>query len=69
MIRIENDCVDCGMPCLGNVCQYRNVPHIYCDNCGDECDEVYDVGGEQLCEDCLLKAFEKITPENAKEYV
>ena len=69
MIRIENDCVDCGLPCMGDGCRYRNVPHIYCDNCKNECDEVYDVGGEHMCEDCLMDTLTKITSENAKEYI
>ena len=34
--RIENHCVDCGLPCLGSSCPYRNVPVDYCDDCGDE---------------------------------
>lgn len=67
MITLENDCVDCGLPCMGDNCPYRDVPHISCDNCGDECSEVYEVNGEHLCETCLLNAFPKITEENARE--
>lgn len=42
MIRFEDECVGCPpeMGCLGDGCRYRNVPHIYCDICGEEiCDE------------------------------
>ena len=55
MIKYEDECVGCPkeMGCLGNACPNRNVPHLYCDKCGDDC--------EELCEDCLKERFEKIT--------
>ena len=49
MKRIENECVNCGLPCLGNSCPYKNVVHFYCDRCGEE-----------ICQDCLLKEFEVV---------
>lgn len=42
MIVYENECCDCavpGYPCLGNACSLTHVPHIYCDECGEE---IYD---------------------------
>jgi hypothetical protein len=61
MIKYENHCVDCGKPCLGNACPYRNVPVCYCDNCNDElpADGAYEFDGEDLCEDCLKAKFKK----------
>ena len=56
MRRIENDCVDCGLPCLGDSCPYRNVPHFYCDRCGAE-EKLYYFEDEELCEDCLIDNF------------
>ena len=56
MKRVQNDCVDCAMHCIGNACKYRNVVHYYCDKCGNE-DTLYDVDGTELCKDCLLEAF------------
>ena len=63
MIKYEDECVGCPkeMGCLGNACPNRNVPHLYCDKCGDDCEELYDCYGEELCESCLLDSFEKIT--------
>ena len=55
MVRYENRCCGCavpGYPCLGSSCPNRNVPVYYCDKCGDELEEIYDVDGEELCEDC-----------------
>lgn len=60
MKKIENDCVDCGLPCLGNSCPYRNVPHYYCDRCGNEVD-LYHFNDEELCLDCIEKSLEKVT--------
>ena len=63
MIKYENECVGCPpeMGCLGNICPNRNVMHLYCDKCKDDCEELYVFDGEELCRDCLLDSFEKIT--------
>lgn len=52
MIKYENQCVDCGLPCLGRSCPNRNVAVYYCDTCGDECGECYEIDSEDYCEDC-----------------
>ena len=61
MIVNENHCCDCavpGYPCLGSSCPNRNVQVYYCDECGREIDgDVYEVDGEELCEDCLKEMF------------
>lgn len=49
MIKVENDCVNCGLPCMGSACPNRNVLYFYCDECGDNAD-LYHFDGEQLCE-------------------
>ena len=63
MERIENQCVGCPkeMGCLGSACPNRNVRVIYCDSCGEEIgmDDVYEVDGQDLCEDCLKDMFRK----------
>ena len=58
MIRYENECVDCGKPCVSN-CRFKNVPHFYCDKCDEEA-ELYEFDGEQLCESCLLETVPKV---------
>ena len=58
MVTYENDCVDCGLPCMGESCPLRNVAHRYCDKCKEEIgNDYYDVDGEELCEDCLKEMF------------
>lgn len=56
MTREENNCVGCpdGLPCIGNNCPMRNVPHTYCDNCGEEIDPDYAIkdGEMEYCDDC-----------------
>lgn len=63
MIRTENECVGCPpeMGCLGSCCPNRDVPHYYCDKCDTEigADEIYEVDGFELCEDCLKDRFRK----------
>ena len=64
MIRYENECVGCPPErgCLGSGCPNRNVPYYYCDKCGDDAE--YNFDGEDLCEDCLLEKFNKVTCDN-----
>lgn len=60
MKRIENHCCDCavpGYPCRGDACPLRRVEVYYCDKCGCELEEVYEVDDEEFCEDCLLNKF------------
>lgn len=59
MIQIENHCVCCGLPCMGNACPHRNVEVHYCDRCEEELEEIYLVDGEELCEECLKEKFRK----------
>ena len=60
MVTYENECVHCGLPCLGPDCPNCKVAKYYCDNCGDDVSELYEYDGEQLCEDCLLKIVPKV---------
>ena len=59
---ITDECVNCGMPCLGDFCRYKNVVRYYCDKCNNEfeSDELYDVDGDMLCEDCLKGRFQTV---------
>lgn len=64
MVRIENHCTDCAVtsyPCRGALCPLTRVEVHYCDHCGDEIDEIYDVDGEELCEYCLKEKFRRNT--------
>lgn len=59
MKRTENECVDCGKPCIGDACPYRHVERHYCDSCGEE-DELYLYNDEDLCLFCLLDKLERV---------
>lgn len=63
MLKIENHCCDCAVPaypCRGDLCPLRKVAVHYCDECGYELDEdIYDVDGKELCEDCLKDMFKR----------
>jgi hypothetical protein len=54
MIEVTNECVDCGLPCLGDACPYRNVKRYYCDECKEE-EKTYHFEGRHLCLDCIAK--------------
>ena len=55
MVKYENECVCCGLPCLGSSCPYTNVKHLYCDECGSDVDELWD----GLCEECFIEDAKK----------
>ena len=75
MIKYENDCVGCppNMGCMGDACPYKNVPHYYCDECGEE---IVDNPGyaeyyttdctDHLCKDCYEKALDYLYEDNEK---
>ena len=52
MVKYEDECVGCPkeLGCMGSACPNRNVPHFYCDKCGEEVDEFYE---DALCIDCV----------------
>lgn len=51
--KIENHCVDCDLPCLGNSCPYQNVEVFYCDICGSGRAK-YRVCGDDYCKECMV---------------
>lgn len=62
MIKYENDCVGpCPQGCIGSACPYSKVPHLFCDECDEEVDKVYEVDGKQVCYDCLMDMFSCIS--------
>lgn len=62
MIKYENECCGCATetyPCLGSGCVNRNVPHYYCDKCGEET-KLYYFDGKELCIDCIEQLLDKV---------
>ena len=55
MIRFENECVGCPpeIGCFGTSCPKRNVPHYYCDKCGNE-NKLYHWDDRELCSECVV---------------
>jgi len=56
-------CTSMGLPCRGRSCSNHNGAYEYtCDECEKEYDpeELYDVDGEMLCEDCLLGRYQTV---------
>lgn len=59
MKQYENECVDCGLPCIGDACPHRKVPHYYCDECDEE-ETLYYFDGRELCINCIINMLEKV---------
>lgn len=62
MVTYENDCHDCGIPCIN--CGLKSQPHLYCDSCGEEVSKVYKIIGYDesfICKDCLKKLIKPYT--------
>ena len=63
MIKYENLCVDCtalGLHCLGVGCPNHKPVEVHvCDQCENVLDDIYEVEGAELCEDCLKEMFRK----------
>lgn len=59
MVQYENECVDCGKPCLGDACPYRHVKRCYCDECGKEA-ELFYYDDRELCIECIKDTLEKV---------
>lgn len=58
MISERSDCVSCGLPCTSRCAYYGSYSTILtCDSCEDEVDDLYEVDGEQLCEECAKEKF------------
>ena len=66
----RNDCVSCGLPCLGDACQYRHVPYLICDDCESEYeDKLYILYGQELCSDCIESSLpQRATEDGDTEY-
>lgn len=65
MKKTVNECVDCGLPCLGKSCPNYFVTRYYCDKCGDEA-PLYHYDGKELCIECIKELLEKVEgSENA----
>jgi hypothetical protein len=59
MKKTFNECVDCGKPCIGSACPYRNVTRYFCDKCGEET-KLYHYEGQELCIGCIEEELEEV---------
>ena len=56
MRRCESTCFACttfGLPCMTG-CPNKKYVRLYCDRCKKETQELYRLGEQEVCEDCLL---------------
>lgn len=53
MIKVENHCVECDLPCIN--CGRKHVEVRVCDECDEYADYITSSG--DFCEECLMKAL------------
>lgn len=60
--RYEDWCVGCPaeMGCMGSSCPNRNVEIVYCDECGEDNETIYEFDGEELCLNCIEEKLVKV---------
>jgi hypothetical protein len=59
VVKTENECCDCGLPCIYEGCQHYQVTRYYCDVCGCE-DVLYEWDDQQLCIDCIKQRLNMV---------
>jgi hypothetical protein len=60
MIRVESDCVDCGLPCLYEACPHYKAIRYICDCCDNETDDLFLLDDQELCIDCIKHKLERV---------
>lgn len=63
MVKTESECVGCsnhGLYCLKDSCPNYEVKRYYCDECGDEVEDLYEFEGEELCIYCIEKRLKRV---------
>ena len=64
MIKYEDQCCDCDMPCVG--CRRKKTPVLMCDDCGDDELELwYGADGKMYCKYCICRHLDKVVIEDA----
>ena len=56
--KIENGCVNCGLPCLHHLCKYYRMESAYCDQCGETAHFEYQ--GVDYCMECAEKFLQEV---------
>lgn len=60
MVTYADGCVQCGMPCIGEMCPYSGSKILKCDECGFEAEELYILEDMELCAECVFDRLERI---------
>ncbi len=66
MIKFEDQCVGCPQGCIN--CGRKRTPIMICDDCGEEVEDLYEVGNQQLCGECALNNLDKVPWPERGEY-
>ena len=67
---ISNECCSCATesyPCRGDLCPLRHVPHLLCDDCGEE-EKLFYYEDEMLCMGCIEKRLHPVDIREVEDY-
>ena len=67
---ISNECCSCATesyPCRGDLCPLKHVPHLLCDDCGEE-ENLFYYEDEMLCMDCIKKRLHSLDIREVEDY-
>lgn len=56
----ENECCDCGLPCIYETCPNYKIIRFECDFCREQNVKLRHYHGYEVCEDCILKEYEVV---------
>lgn len=65
MIKHENGCVGCQLPCIYSACPHYRIEVHYCDKCDDYAD--MEIEGKELCEHHAEEILDKIWNETKQK--
>ena len=60
LVVVESDCASCDLPCIYDACKFYKSIKLYCDKCGEESDDLWYFGTQELCKDCILNELERV---------
>ena len=71
MVKYENGCVNCGLPCMGEACRYIKMLVCYCDHCGREVElgDIITFDDVDLCKVCALEYIDEEDDDSLREFI
>lgn len=62
-VKVISGCVGCGL----HPCYHCKATVLECDKCGAECDELFELDSEDVCEDCFDEYMNELKENSRKQ--